>query len=79
MFERKISIKTVRAAIKAGETIEDYSAEMSEPSRLILGYQGRRPCHVVVSKNSETEETTIITVYIPDGDKWNKAFRSRRS
>jgi hypothetical protein len=79
MFERNISVKMVRAAIEAGETIEDYSAEMSEPSRLILGFQGKRPCHVVASENPEREETTIITVYIPNSDKWNKTFKSRRS
>lgn len=79
MFERNISVNVVRRAIEVGETIEDYSAEMSEPSRLILGFQGRRPLHVVASENLETEETTVITVYIPETDKWNKAFRSRRS
>jgi len=40
MFERNISAKKVRQALETGETIEDYSAEMPEPSRLILGFQG---------------------------------------
>jgi len=78
MFEREISMKKARQALEMGETIEDYSSEMPEPSRLILGFQGKRPFHVVISENPETNETTIITVYIPDLDKWNKDFRSRR-
>ena len=79
MFERNISAKKVSQALRAGETIEDYSTEMPEPSRLILGFQGRRPFHVVTSENPQTNEVTIITVYIPDPDKWNRDFKSRRS
>lgn len=78
MFEREISAKKVRQALEAGETIEDYTSEMPEPSRLILGFQGKRPFHVVTSENPETNETTVITVYIPDPEKWNKDFRSRK-
>ena len=79
MFERNISAKKVSQALQAGETIEDYSTEMPEPSRLILGFQGKRPFHVVASDSQENNITTIITVYIPDPDKWNRDFRSRRS
>ena len=78
MFERTISAKKVSQAIQSGETIEDYSAEMPEPSRLILGFQGKRPFHVVTSENQKANELTIITVYLPDPDKWNKDFRSRK-
>lgn len=79
MFEREISAKKVRQALEDGETIEDYSSEMPEPSRLILGFQGKRPFHVVTSENLESNETTIITVYIPDAEKWNKDSKSRRA
>ncbi len=79
MFERNISVKKVSQALESGETIEDYSSEMPEPSRLILGFQGKHPFHVVTSENSETNQITIITVYIPDPNKWNKDFKSRRS
>jgi len=78
MFERNISAKKVREALKTGEIIEDYSAEMPEPSRLILGFQGKRPFHVVTSENPEINEITIITVYLPDPSKWNKDSRSRK-
>lgn len=78
LFERNVSIKKVLTVIDKGETIEDYSSEMPEPSRLILGFQGKRPFHVVTSENPETNEITIITVYLPEPDKWKKDFRSRR-
>lgn len=79
MFERNISVKRVLRAIELGETIEDYSSEMPEPSRLILGFQGKRPFHVVTSQNPKTNETTIVTVYIPDPGKWDKVFKRRRA
>ena len=78
MFERGISEKKVRQILDAGDVIEDYSAEMPEPSRLILGFQGKRPFHVVTSENIETNEITIITVYVPDPAKWKNDFRSRK-
>ena len=78
MFERDVSVRNVSQALFSGETIEDYSAEMPEPSRLILGFQGKRPFHIVTSENRETNETTIITVYLPDPGKWNKDFRRRK-
>jgi uncharacterized protein DUF4258 len=78
MFERNVSAKKVSQALQSGQTIEDYSVETTEPSRLILGFQGKRPFHVVASENQENNITTIITVYIPDANKWNKNFKSRR-
>lgn len=76
MFEREISMDKVRQALKAEDVIEDYSSEMPEPSRLLIGAQGKRPFHVVTSENER--QTTIITVYLPSPDKWKKDYRSRR-
>jgi hypothetical protein len=78
MFERDVSIRRVSQTLHFGETIEDYSTEMPEPSRLILGFQGKRPFHVVASENHETKEITVITVYVPDPRKWDKNFKNRR-
>jgi len=78
MFERRVLLKKVLDAIKTGEIIEDYSSETPEPSRLILGFHGKRPFHVVTSENPETNETTVITVYVPDPNKWKKDSRTRR-
>jgi uncharacterized DUF497 family protein len=79
MFKRGISYQRIRQVFERGETIEDYSAEMAEPSRLILGFQSKQPIHIVASENSQANEITIITVYIPDPNKWNKGFKSRKS
>lgn len=79
MFERNISVKSVVRALQSGVTVEDYSAEMPEPSRLILGFQGKRPFHLVTSENPEAGRITVITTYIPESNKWTSDFKSRKS
>jgi hypothetical protein len=79
MFEREISHKKILKALEAQDVIEDYSSEMPEPSRLILGFHGKQPFHLVTSENALANETTIITVYLPDLDRWKRDFRHRKS
>jgi hypothetical protein len=78
MFEREIPAGKVRKALEAVDMIEDYSSEMPEPSRLLMGFQGKRPFHVVTSENLETGEVTVVTVYLPDANKWKKDSRTRK-
>lgn len=79
MFERGISLNKVRQTLEHGETIEDHSDEMSAPSRLILGGQGRSPLHVVVSEAAQADEAVVITTYVPEPSQWTRDFRRRRS
>jgi hypothetical protein len=79
MFERAISMSKVRQTLERGETIEDYSDEMSAPSRLILGGQGRHPLHVVVSEDMQAGEAVVITAYVPEPAQWSRDFRRRKS
>jgi hypothetical protein len=78
MFEREISPAKVRRAVVTEDVIEDYSSEMPEPSRLLMGFQGKRPFHVVTSECPEENKITVVTVYLPDANKWKKDFRSRK-
>lgn len=79
MFERNIPGRKARQVWEAGETIEDHSDEMLSPSRLILGWNGKRPIHVVVSENAGTQEAVIVTVYSPEPSQWTKDFKRRRA
>ena len=76
MFERHISQADVQAVVDSGEVIRDYPDDTPYPSRLILGWRGERPLHVVAADNHEAQETVIITVYQPDPAQWEPAFRS---
>jgi hypothetical protein len=78
MFQRRISDKEVRHVIETGETIETYPEDSLYPSRLVLGWYGSRPLHVVVADNVMDQETIVITVYEPNQDQWEEGFRRRR-
>lgn len=78
MFERNISREDVRAVLATGEVIREYPDDTPYPSRLILGWRGKRPLHVVAADNHTARETIIITVYQPDPDQWGPDFRSKK-
>ena len=78
MFERGITDDEVRAVLSGGEMIEDYPTDTPYPSRLLLGWRGIRPLHVVAADNAADNETIVITVYEPDPRQWEADFRRRR-
>ena len=78
MFERSIAKEDVRQALTTGKTIEAYPEDQPYPSRLVLGWIGTRPIHVVVAENPVQQETVVITVYEPDPAKWEAGFDRRR-
>lgn len=78
MFQRHISDPDVRYALKTGVAIEDYPNDKPYPSRLILGWCGARPLHVVAADNAKDGATIIISAYEPDADLWEPDFRRRK-
>jgi hypothetical protein len=78
MFERHISDEEVRRVLDAGETIERYPDDRPYPSRLVAGWIGQRPLHVVVADHAEEHMLIVITVYEPDPVLWAPNFKRRR-
>lgn len=78
MAERGVTVDEVRAVLTRGETIEDYPNDTPYPSRLVLGWVGRRPLHVVAAQPASGQEIIVITVYEPDAIRWDAEFRRRR-
>ena len=78
MFERRITEDDVSHVLATGEVIESYENDTPYPSRLILGYCGSRPLHVVVADNQEDRETIVITAYEPEPAQWDSSFRRRK-
>ncbi|RME12894.1 MAG: DUF4258 domain-containing protein [Ardenticatenia bacterium] len=78
MFERRISIEEVRHIVEHGEVIENYPDDKPYPSRLVLGWIGNRPIHVVVAHNQEDNVWIVVTAYEPDPQRWSDDFRQRR-
>ncbi|MDY6851953.1 MAG: DUF4258 domain-containing protein [Thermodesulfobacteriota bacterium] len=78
MFQRRISQTEVLHVLKHGETIEEYPDDQPYPSKLVLGWSGSRPLHVVVSENKQEGQLIIITVYEPDHKQWSSDFHRRK-
>ena len=78
MAERGFSPDTIKSVIENGTVIKSYPNDTPYPSRLILGFDGERPVHVVSAYNSENDTEYVITVYEPDTLKWSDDFTERR-
>jgi hypothetical protein len=78
MYERRISQQEVEEVLTDGETIEVYPDDLPSPRRLVLGWAGGRPLHVVVAEDRVDTVTVVITVYEPDRHIWEDGFRRRR-
>jgi Domain of unknown function (DUF4258) len=78
MFRRRISEEDVRHVLTSGEEIESYPEDTPYPSRLVLGWRGSRPIHVVAAEDDERGRTFVITVYEPTPGHWEPDFRRRR-
>ncbi len=78
MYERNISEEEVRQTITAGEVIEAYPDDTPYPSRLVLGWHGARPLHVVVADDAADQVNIVVTVYEPTKDEWDADFKRRK-
>jgi len=78
MFQRRITEKEVRSVLENGEVIEAYPEDSPYPSRLLFGWVGTKPLHVVAAENSQDEETIVITVYEPNREEWAEGFKRRK-
>lgn len=79
MSERGISEPDVQHVLRTGDVIEDYPNDLPYPSRLVLGFCGSRPIHVVAADNAADQESIVITVYEPNPARWDSTFRTFRT
>jgi len=75
-----ISMVDVINTLPGGEVIEDYPDDRRGASCLVLIYIGaeRTPVHAVCGYDEETEYAIIVTVYLPDPQRWSSDYRERR-
>ena len=77
MFERRITVEDVRSVVNDGEMIQNYPDDRPYPSRLVLGWRGLRPIHVVIAEDSETDTLIVVTAYEPDPIQWDAEFKRK--
>jgi hypothetical protein len=78
MVERGITHEDVRTVLAEGSEIETYPDDGPYPSRLVLGWRGARPIHIVVADNAHDNETIVVTVYEPAPERWAPGFERRK-
>jgi len=76
MFERNVSTDDLITIISSGEIIEEYSDDEPCPSVLIMGFIDEVAYHTVIALCED--HIRVITVYIPEQDKWIE-YRRRRN
>lgn len=76
MFERNVSTDDLIAIILSGEIIEKYPDDEPCPSVLIMGFIDTTAYHTVVGLCED--HIRVITVYIPEDDKWIEYRRRRK-
>ena len=79
MFEWKIGKDEVVGVLRTGDVIMEYHEDRPFQSRLMLGFSGVRPFHVVAALDPATGTCYVITAYVPDQVIWQPDFRTRRS
>lgn len=77
MAQRGLTEVDVEEVLASGDIIESYPEDTPYPSVLMLGFVGGRPLHVVAADRSDAAETVVITVYVPQSDRWDATFRTR--
>lgn len=76
MFERNVSTDELIAIISLGEIIEEYPDDEPCLSVLIMGFINAVAYHTVIAVCRD--HIRVITVYIPEQDKWIE-YRRRRN
>jgi hypothetical protein len=77
MAERAVSTENVRHVLETGDVIALYLDDRPYASRLVLGWRGGRPLHVVAADTLSGDEIIVITVYEPDPELWDQDFKRR--
>ncbi len=78
MIEERLVSSIVLEVVLSGEIIKEYHDDKPFPSILMLGYDNRRPIHVVCSYNPDADKVHIITNYKPTLEYYESDFKTRR-
>jgi hypothetical protein len=78
MFERNITMDDVKQTIQTGELVQDYPDDKPYPIRLVLGWVGNRPIHVVFASDDQNDRLIVITAYEPDPNLWEADFKTKK-
>jgi hypothetical protein len=78
--EDGLMLDDIEAACLAGECIEDYPTDSRGPSCLVRGQRADGSVlHALWGFDAPSRQAILITVYLPDPQRWTDDFRKRRT
>lgn len=78
--EDGLILSHIEVACLAGECIEDYPTDPRGPSCLVLGQLADGSAiHALRGFDAPSQQAILITVYLPDSQRWTEDFRKRRA
>ena len=78
-IERGIDRASLRQLLAQAEQIEFYPPSgYPYPNFLRLTWQDDQPLHIVVADDVEHNEVIVVTAYIPEPERWERDWRTRR-
>lgn len=75
---RFIPRDTILSSVDKYEIIEEYLKDKYLPSYLVYAEYESRIVHIQIATDLENDNITIVTVYKPSLDRWEKDFKTRR-
>ena len=78
MYARQIRTEQVRAVVDGGSLVADYPDDRPYPSQLVLGFDGKRPLHVVFAYDESSFVGYVVTAYEPSPQLWEPDFKTRK-
>jgi hypothetical protein len=75
---RFIPREAILSSVDSYEIIERYADDKYLPSCLIYAEHEGLPIHIHIAIDVEGDRVTIVTVYRPSRDKWERDLKTRR-
>ena len=76
--ERRLNSDVLRKAIDTFEIIERYPDDKYLPSFLLRGEVAEFVFHALVATDLEGDNVRVVTMYLPDPERWDENGRLRR-
>lgn len=76
IFQRGLTLDVVAKVLLHGEVITQYPDDQPYPSKLMLGWDGGQPVHIVAA-STEQGDTVVVTAYVPEATLWDTSFKRK--
>ena len=76
--KRSVTREVISSSVDQMEIIEEYPEDKYFPCYLLLFRYGSIRYHVLIAVDVAGNNVRVVTAYLPNPDKWEPDFRTRR-